>query len=192
MQEWEYTRIGIWRINAVHANGEFGHVPPAKLTRAGPLSSHPTGEPANCPRGAWRFKPGSACGWQQIKIWCRQGGLQRSLSGLREAGLSEGTWSFLMPSKSKLLTSGPAGVCYIEPMKHASSLAGMMIVVAAAGGCAQSVSVNFGNPSEANCKKQGGVLRTEKGADADRNTCVLPDGSAFEEWVQHARQPPAK
>ena len=66
----------------------------------------------------------------------------------------------------------------------------MMIVVAAAGGCAQSVSVNFGNPSEANCKKQGGVLRTEKGADADRNTCVLPDGSAFEEWVQHARQPP--
>ncbi|WP_233425225.1 putative hemolysin [Comamonas thiooxydans] len=97
-----------------------------------------------------------------------------------------------MPSKSKLLTSGPAGVCYIEPMKHASSLAGMMIVVAAAGGCAQSVSVNFGNPSEANCKKQGGVLRTEKGTDADRNTCVLPDGSAFEEWVQHARQPPAK
>ncbi|MDH1336951.1 DUF333 domain-containing protein [Comamonas thiooxydans] len=77
-------------------------------------------------------------------------------------------------------------------MKHASSLAGMMIVVAATGGCAQSVSVNFGNPSEANCKKQGGVLRTEKGADADRNTCVLPDGSAFEEWVQHARQPSAK
>ena len=84
------------------------------------------------------------------------------------------------------------GICYIEPMKHVSSLAAMMIVVAAAGGCAQSVSVNFGNPSEANCKKQGGVLRTEKGADADRNTCVLPDGSAFEEWVQHARQPPAK
>lgn len=27
MQEWEYTRIGIWRINAVHARGEFGHVP---------------------------------------------------------------------------------------------------------------------------------------------------------------------
>lgn len=85
-----------------------------------------------------------------------------------------------------------AGVCYIGPMKHVSSLAGMVIVVAAVSGCAQSVSINFGNPSQANCKKQGGVLHTEKGTVADKNTCVLPDGSAFEEWVQHGRQPPAK
>ncbi len=33
MQEWEYTRIGTWRINAVHANGEFGHVPPLRNSR---------------------------------------------------------------------------------------------------------------------------------------------------------------
>ncbi len=99
---------------------------------------------------------------------------------------------FLDAFEKQIAHKRACGGCYIETMKHASSLAGMMIVVAAAGGCAQSVSVNFGNPSEANCKKQGGVLRTEKGTDADRNTCVLPDGSAFEEWVQHARQPPAK
>lgn len=193
MQEWEYTRIGTWRINAVHANGEFGHVSSLRNSRA--LDTSPTTRQASLPAVHGGFDDPNLVqpvGWQQIKIWCRQGCLQRSHSGLREAGLSGGTWSFLMPSKSKLLTSGCAGLCYIEPMKHASSLAGMMIVVAAAGGCAQSVSVNFGNPSEANCKKQGGVLRTEKGADADRNTCVLPDGSAFEEWVQHARQPPAK
>jgi putative hemolysin len=76
-------------------------------------------------------------------------------------------------------------------MKHASSLAGMMIVVAAAGGCAQSVSVNFGNPRKPTAKT-GRRAAHREGADADRNTCVLPDGSAFEEWVQHARQPPAK
>lgn len=33
MQEWEYTRIGIWRINAVHANGEFGHASPLRNSR---------------------------------------------------------------------------------------------------------------------------------------------------------------
>jgi putative hemolysin len=72
----------------------------------------------------------------------------------------------------------------------ASSLAGMMIVVAAVSGCAQSVSVNFGNPRKPTAKSRAGAAR--EGAEADRNTCVLPDGSAFEEWVQHARQPPAK
>lgn len=47
MQEWEYTRIGTWRINAVHANGEFGHVPPLRNSRD--LTTSPTTRQASLP-----------------------------------------------------------------------------------------------------------------------------------------------
>lgn len=76
-------------------------------------------------------------------------------------------------------------VWYIEGMKKVLALLGIAITTVA--GCAHSVSITMGNPSEANCKKQGGVLYTEKGPVADRSTCVLPDGSSFEEWSQHGR-----
>lgn len=78
-------------------------------------------------------------------------------------------------------------VWYIEGMKKVIALLGIVIAIATVAGCAHSVSITIGNPSEANCKKQGGVLRTEKGPVADRSTCVLPDGSSFEEWSQHGR-----
>lgn len=77
-------------------------------------------------------------------------------------------------------------------MKKALGLVGIMVAIATVSGCAQSVTIGIGNRFASNCNKQGGKMSTEKGAVADRNTCVLSDGSSFEEWVQHPQLPAGK
>lgn len=84
-----------------------------------------------------------------------------------------------------------ARVWYIEGMKSAPMVAGILMAALAIGGCA-SVTFNVGNPAASNCRKQGGTLRTEVDQGKDRNICVLSDGSSFEEWVERPKDRPAK
>lgn len=77
-----------------------------------------------------------------------------------------------------------AGVTwYIECMKKALGVVGGAIVVLTLNGCSQNVTFNVGNPAASHCSKQGGKLRIEKGQGGELRTCVLSDGSAFQEWV---------
>ncbi|MEG0149730.1 MAG: DUF333 domain-containing protein [Comamonas sp.] len=77
-------------------------------------------------------------------------------------------------------------------MKKALGAAGVAIAALSLNGCSQSVTFSMGNPAENHCSKQGGKLRTEKGQGGEFRTCVLRDGSAFQEWVSDRNAPPAK
>ncbi|CAM4188031.1 DUF333 domain-containing protein [Comamonas aquatilis] len=77
-------------------------------------------------------------------------------------------------------------------MKKALGAIGIAIAVLSLNGCSQAVTFSMGNPAENHCSKQGGKLRTEKGQGGEFRTCVLSDGSAFQEWVSDRNAPPAK
>ena len=86
------------------------------------------------------------------------------------------------------------GIRYIESMKKALGTIGAVLSALAISGCAkrqpaapEATMIGMVNPASVYCVNLGGKTRIEKTTAGECGICVLPNGTAIDEWELHRR-----